>query len=244
MEDELVALESIYGPLFSYDSLSGRYSVDLPDHGLRIVFWADEAQYPSLSAPALRLELLSRWRWRSRSAHEELVASLNALFVPENVVLFDCIDFVQQNGTRFTESDSTDSSSTDAQTVPAPTHFNIPIHSGQTLTDRKSRFQAHIARASCLEHVHSVVAEIKQLPRVASSTHVMVAYRFKSGDSNRDDDGEGGAGDRMLHLLERMNQTDIVAVVVRWYGGIQLGPDRFKDITGVLKTLIENTPDF
>jgi len=36
-------------------------------------------------------------------------------------------------------------------------------------------------------------------------------------------------------LLERMGVTNTLVVVTRWYGGVHLGPDRFKHITGVAK---------
>ncbi len=35
-----------------------------------------------------------------------------------------------------------------------------------------------------------------------------------------------------------MDVTDAVVVVTRWYGGIQLGPDRFKHINNVARTLL------
>ena len=41
-----------------------------------------------------------------------------------------------------------------------------------------------------------------------------------------DDDGETHAGSRMLHLLEILDAANVIVVVSRWYGGIQLGPDR------------------
>ena len=45
-----------------------------------------------------------------------------------------------------------------------------------------------------------------------------------------DDDGETAAGGRVLHLLELMGVWDAMVVVTRWYGGIHLGPDRFRII--------------
>jgi hypothetical protein len=36
-------------------------------------------------------------------------------------------------------------------------------------------------------------------------------------------------------MLERMDVKNTLVVVTRWYGGIQLGPDRFKHITGCAK---------
>ena len=35
-----------------------------------------------------------------------------------------------------------------------------------------------------------------------------------------------------------MDAVNVVVVVSRWYGGIQLGPDRFKHINNVARTLL------
>ncbi len=34
----------------------------------------------------------------------------------------------------------------------------------------------------------------------------------------------------MLHVMQILDVRNVVVVVSRWYGGIQLGPDRFKHI--------------
>ena len=54
-----------------------------------------------------------------------------------------------------------------------------------------------------------------------------------------DDDGETHAGSRMLHLLEILECQNILVVVSRWYGGIQLGPDRFKHINNAARNVLE-----
>ena len=46
----------------------------------------------------------------------------------------------------------------------------------------------------------------------------------------RDDDGETGAGDKLLNFLQSANISSVVVMVTRWYGGIHLGPQRFRVI--------------
>jgi hypothetical protein len=105
----------------------------------------------------------------------------------------------------------------------------IEIFSGDIFTDRKSRFQAHLARVYTPQQVQYVLRTIKSDLKIANATHNMVAFRLsEKNHEDRDDDGEGGAGDRMLYLMQRMGVLDAVGVVTRWYGGIPLGPDRFK----------------
>jgi putative IMPACT (imprinted ancient) family translation regulator len=86
--------------------------------------------------------------------------------------------------------------------------------------------------------------------KVASATHNISAWRIRqqkkptSKDNNNntpgemiiqdcDDDGETAAGGRLLHLMQLMDVWDVVVVVTRWYGGIHLGPDRFRIINAV-----------
>jgi putative IMPACT (imprinted ancient) family translation regulator len=40
-------------------------------------------------------------------------------------------------------------------------------------------------------------------------------------------------------MLQRLNVVDVVVVVTRWYGGVQLGADRFKHITNVAQELVK-----
>ena len=49
----------------------------------------------------------------------------------------------------------------------------------------------------------------------------------------------GGAGSRLLHLLNMMDVNNTLVVVTRWYGGIHLGGDRWKHINNVARNAIE-----
>lgn len=79
--------------------------------------------------------------------------------------------------------------------------------------------------------------------KVASATHNISAWRIreKKGDATErtfqdsDDDGETAAGGRLLHLMQLMDVWDVLVVVTRWYGGVLLGPDRFRIINNVGK---------
>uniref|UniRef100_A0A0G4FH36 RWD domain-containing protein n=1 Tax=Chromera velia CCMP2878 TaxID=1169474 RepID=A0A0G4FH36_9ALVE len=58
---------------------------------------------------------------------------------------------------------------------------------------------------------------------------------------DHDSDGETAAGGRLQHLLAMTDTEGVVVVVSRWFGGIQLGPDRFKHINNVSRQLLEET---
>lgn len=93
------------------------------------------------------------------------------------------------------------------------------------ITDRKSRFQAFATRIESASDARAFVDAV----RTRSATHAMLAW--KCGNSaGRDDDGETGAGERVLFLIERMRLDNVAVCTLRWHGGPMLGADRFKHI--------------
>lgn len=44
---------------------------------------------------------------------------------------------------------------------------------------------------------------------------------------------------RLSHLMQILDVENVVVVVTRWFGGIHLGPDRFKDINNVARNALE-----
>ena len=42
-----------------------------------------------------------------------------------------------------------------------------------------------------------------------------------------------------MHLLEILDITDRIVVVSRWFGGIKLGPDRFKLINNAARLVLK-----
>lgn len=44
---------------------------------------------------------------------------------------------------------------------------------------------------------------------------------------------------RLSHLLQIVDAENVVVVVTRWFGGIHLGPDRFKDINNCARGALE-----
>jgi hypothetical protein len=121
----------------------------------------------------------------------------------------------------------------------------IDILAGTPIVDRKSKFLAHVAKVSSVAEVEDVVRELRSHRAIACAAHPAIyAYRFadpRSGvlHQDADDDGETGASKKMLFLLDQLNVRGYVVVVTRWFGGILLGPDRFKHIMGVVKSTLE-----
>ncbi|GAA5897010.1 hypothetical protein JCM6882_007332 [Rhodosporidiobolus microsporus] len=108
------------------------------------------------------------------------------------------------------------------------------ITSSEPLIDRKSVFVGHAATVNSVDEVQAVMAELLSNSKIARATHNISAYQFTTPDGIRradnDDDGETAAGSRLAQLLTLLDVPNVMVVVTRWYGGVHLGPGRFKDI--------------
>ncbi len=104
---------------------------------------------------------------------------------------------------------------------------------------------AHVASVESMDHVNWVLAELLfNDKKVAKASHNMIAYRFWDARrqcwvSDNDDDGEKGSGAKLAALLEMADVTNVIVVVSRWFGGIHLGPSRFKYFASVARDALE-----
>jgi hypothetical protein len=102
-----------------------------------------------------------------------------------------------------------------------------------TITEKKSVFVARAAQVTSVAQAQQYLQYLLSTDRkVAKASHNMTAWRIKGLNDatyqDCDDDGETAAGGRMLHLMQLMDVWDVMVVVTRWYGGVHLGPDRFR----------------
>ena len=108
------------------------------------------------------------------------------------------------------------------------------------LTEKKSVFLARCASVSSPIQAKSYLSHLLTSDRkVAKATHNITAWRIRGANDTTyqdcDDDGETAAGGRVLHLMQLMDVWNVMVVVTRWYGGIHLGPDRFRIINSVAR---------
>ncbi|XP_037325540.2 protein IMPACT isoform X2 [Pungitius pungitius] len=118
-----------------------------------------------------------------------------------------------------------------------------PIKHGTTITDRRSTFQPHLAPVVTPKQVKLFLGKLYENKKISGATHNIYAYRIYCEEKNRflqdcEDDGETAAGGRLLHLLQILDVRNVAVVVSRWYGGILLGPDRFKHINNCARNLL------
>ena len=143
------------------------------------------------------------------------------------------------------ESPLTAASSTTVPNIPPPNWIL-----SESLVVNKSTFVARCLRVSSLPEATSSISNLVSTnKRVAGATHNITAWRIKTAPTSTtpeivvqdcDDDGETAAGGRLLHLMQLMDVWNAVVVVTRWYGGVKLGPDRFRCINTVAREALLN----
>ena len=156
-----------------------------------------------------------------------------------------------------TSSQENSTAAGEAETQFPPPNWTL----SDPMTEKKSLFLAHAAPCASVAEAKSHIAHLlASNKRVASATHNITAWRIRSQQVNEisdgvsaakgsiaataavfqdcDDDGETAAGGRLLHLLQLMDVWGLVVVVTRWYGGVKLGPDRFRLINSVARDAV------
>nr|XP_019047437.1 hypothetical protein I302_04050 [Kwoniella bestiolae CBS 10118]OCF26367.1 hypothetical protein I302_04050 [Kwoniella bestiolae CBS 10118] len=125
----------------------------------------------------------------------------------------------------------------------------LKIHSSEPIVDRKSTFVGHAVRVTNEREIPLIIHELLGDKKIAKAAHPAIfAYRLvrevggaagKVYEGDYDDDGETAAGSRLKHLLDILELENVLIVVTRWFGGIHLGPDRFKHINQAARDALE-----
>ena len=114
------------------------------------------------------------------------------------------------------------------------------IYSGEPFIDRKSKFQAFCAKCKNVQDVCLFRDTLLDDPKISDATHNILAW-ITDEDSGFDDDGESHAGIQVLQMMQGSGAKDCAVMVSRWFGGVMLHGDRFRDITGAaMKVLRDN----
>jgi hypothetical protein len=262
-QDEILALQSIFGDEV-VESVEESICLTFPHIDsspfIRIVLYFP-AEYPSHEPPIAEIS--------SPILDESVIASMGAklhdMFVPGQVVGFEWLAWVQeewntvyskihgasechelvQDDDRHPCMQSSDDNRNDKEASSRTVNGLSwdDIYHGDILVEKKSKFQAHVASISSVNEVEDIMDVLLQNTKVFNATHNIMAYRVESDRGNLhqdfDDDGESAAGKRLLHLLQVMDQHNLIVVVSRWFGGIKLGPSRFACINNAARIAIE-----
>ena len=118
------------------------------------------------------------------------------------------------------------------------------VYESEKAIKNKSEFIGFAARAYSVKDVLTVYKQMRY--RFKDATHIMCAYRIMDPDvihmQDCVDDGELGAGRRLLLQLIEGDHTNVMVFVVRHHKGPKIGPIRFSMITDVAKNALNAIP--
>ena len=259
LDDEVTSINSIYGDntLTRKPDSPAEYALTLPSQpgiSVRIEFGED---YPDTPPSILGTQSVSSDTAKGEGNYfVDLVRDVLAeIYTPGAPCIFDLIEEVgariqqlgpaessghteQQDTEEYGQQPTTSSqprfSSDDVQPL-QPLGEEPPWTLSEAITEKKSVFIARAAPVTSINQAKQYLAHLLATDKkVAKATHNITAWRIRGENGVQyqdcDDDGETAAGGRVLHLLELMGVWDGMVVVTRWYGGVHLGPDRFRII--------------
>jgi hypothetical protein len=107
-----------------------------------------------------------------------------------------------------------------------------------SVTSKMSTFVARSIAVSSPSQARAALQKLLSSNKdIREADHNITAWRVR-GDSGglieeTNDDGESGAGRHILQVMQSSDVVDTLLVVTRWYGGIMLGPDRWRIMSQV-----------
>ncbi|XP_053570962.1 protein IMPACT isoform X3 [Bombina bombina] len=232
--DEIEALSSIYGDDWCViDEAARTFCITISDSSdqpkwtlcLQVIL---PAEYPSAAPPFYQLN--APWlRGQDRTALSNSLEEIYLQNIGENILYL----WVERIREFLVEKPHT---SDIVDELP-------PIKHADPISDRRSTFQAHLAPVVSPSQVKMVLNKLYENKKIAAATHNIYAYRIYCENRQTfiqdcEDDGETAAGKRLLHLMQILDARDVMVVVSRWYGGILLGPDRFKHINNCARNIL------
>lgn len=255
--DEITSINSIYGDntLISTSEDSRLYALTLPiksNISLRIEFPAD---YPDAPPSILGTQHIGDnvAKGEGQQIVDCIREVLAEIYIPSSPCIFDLIEESgqklqqlgldsssrekEQQATQANGQDDGPSGSLEANSDEYQSLDDLgdppPWILSEVITEKKSVFLARAAEVHSVDEAKGYLAHLLGTDKkAAKATHNITAWRIRGQNGVQfqdcDDDGESAAGGRLLHLLELMGVWNTMVVVTRWYGGIHLGPDRFR----------------
>ncbi len=120
----------------------------------------------------------------------------------------------------------------------------IKINNENLIVINKSKFIGIIKKVYSQEEIDNLLKDVRQ--KYSDSTHICYAYIIPNKEKY-DDDGEplGTAGIPILDILKKNDLCYVIAIVVRYFGGIKLGSNGLvRAYSNTIANLIkDNTKD-
>ncbi len=100
--------------------------------------------------------------------------------------------------------------------------YSIQNNVENTIIIKKSKFITKLYRVNNIEEIKSIIDSLKD--EYNDSTHICYAYIVNNMEKSFDDgEPSGTSGLPILNVLKKNNLSNVLAVVIRYFGGIKLG---------------------
>ncbi|KAF8806222.1 ribosomal protein S5 domain 2-like protein [Phlegmacium glaucopus] len=133
--------------------------------------------------------------------------------------------------------------SSEHQNLPITLPTGLQIYVADPITDRRSVFVGRACRISDPSEVPVILSHLMSDRRISRAAHPIInSWRCQINNTihqDNDDDGESAAGGRLAHLLQILEVNNVLVVVTRYFGGIHLGPDRFRHINQAARNALD-----
>jgi len=106
------------------------------------------------------------------------------------------------------------------------------------ISDRGSRYAVSGGPCTSEAEARDFVKALKRNKKFAKATHNSWGLLTADGPV-KNDDGESGAGAIILRMLESAGLAEHIVVVTRWYGGKNLGGDRFRHVQDAVRIYLD-----
>jgi len=111
------------------------------------------------------------------------------------------------------------------------------------IIDRRSKYTVVWWYIKSKEEVSQFIKEILKDKYFRKATHNTYAYRVKLENGSildwKNDDWETWAWNCILRELQRENYINIIVIVTRYFWGIKLQSDRFKNVINATKIILK-----
>ena len=101
------------------------------------------------------------------------------------------------------------------------------------IEDRGSKYSVSVGRVRGRDDIKDFLAKLKSNKKYRNASHNSWAARISHDGAvfeTKNDDGEAGAGQVILRMLQKYDAVNCVVCVTRWFGGVKLMGDRFRHV--------------
>ena len=100
--------------------------------------------------------------------------------------------------------------------------MSISNNTSSEIVIKNSKFICNLYKVNSLEEINTIITELHS--KYSDATHICYAYRLENSEKCFDDkEPSGTAGAPIMEILKKNDLVNVLAVVIRYYGGIKLG---------------------